>query len=248
MCDTVSFIGNLFKKKPQDIRNMALEGVGLCTVPPDWGASQRFIMKGGTSSKDELRFSYVWYEKERFAISEMNAEVALSFQFSGCWMASFRYNNKDYVSHIAKDGYNALPDFIEFIRKKNIDPQDFVMFKPYACVEEEKYYSEYWGLIDKKKECYRIDLELDGQDKKFFKAVKVYPLSDDKKRWLCKPTTNLKDYTLPERCTSFGDRYTYYAPQGEESKNQHGVSDDEYSSVPNLLNDNRRNHTPCCRI
>lgn len=90
---------------------------------------------------------------------------AVSFQFSGCIMAAFKWKGKDYIAHIQRGETDCMADWIDFIKNDRKDISNLVMFRPDAeAWNRERQILKLprdrdvylWGLITPERHCYSV--------------------------------------------------------------------------------------------
>ena len=84
---------------------------------------------------------------------KQNAD-ALSFEFSGCYMATFKYGTQKYAAHIASDGNNDIKKYWNSIVQRGIIT-DCVLFEPTEPLND--FSTSCWGLITSSGDCYTIN-------------------------------------------------------------------------------------------
>ena len=175
----------LRKCKPSEFR----KSYGLWDREPlEWEEDKIFLMKGSHAHYNPIFYSYVLYEKKRLTVGRFLFQIGLSFNFSGCLMASFKYKGYEYISHIPVDGSNCRQQFQEFIYNNCFNPGDFNIFKPFF----EPLCCSYWGLITKTGKCYSIGINTITDE--IVKIEEATPMSYDDKINLLLNNIDLERY------------------------------------------------------
>lgn len=102
-----------------------------------------------------VKYSAAIYMPKNIAIMKLdNDSDAISFDFSGCYMAVFTLGHQKYAAHIAvgDSGYEAAKQWNDLVESRII--RNIILFKP----------SEYhpskingiWGIITSRGDCYSI--------------------------------------------------------------------------------------------
>lgn len=116
---------------------------------------------------DGIKYSAVIYKYGNIAIMKLDDDSdAISFDFSGCYMAVFTLGHQKYVAHIAKEGspYAAVKEWNSLVESRLIG--NAILFKP----------SEYfpirlngiWGIITSRGDCYSIMTYEDQNNRKCY--------------------------------------------------------------------------------
>lgn len=72
-----------------------------------------------------------------------NNILGISFEFSGCAMVQFKYDNTYYIAHISlPEACHNWNVFINNIRNNTKEYKDFILFKPYSFPVKDYYESE----------------------------------------------------------------------------------------------------------
>ncbi len=155
-----------------------------------WSEDNRFCEKGYQAQFGRYYFSYVIYQYGMLSLGRFAFGIGLSFDFSGCLMASFKYKDKHYLSHIAVDDrYDGRLDFQNFMQQNDIGPNDFNIFKP--CTSDKTCFRS-WGLITKAGDCYSIGV--DPFKNKIVKYEKTSSMPIGDKIQLCQNNIALNSY------------------------------------------------------
>ena len=100
----------------------------------------------------------VFYVPNKISIYPIYSyEDALSFNFSGCYMATFKYEGRKFVAHIAMDWNKDIVNYWNLIVQRGII-RDCILFNPTEPFQNLKHKC-YWGLITSDGECFIIDYE-----------------------------------------------------------------------------------------
>lgn len=127
------------------------------------------VIKEYNDTIDNNPYKAVIFEPQKIALTESVCDT-ISFDFSGCYMASFKFGAARMVAHIAKDGnpYNALLTWKDMINKGGIrnirvfDPADAIFGR---CSTQREYTRRFtngesvWGVITKDEKCYAINVK-----------------------------------------------------------------------------------------
>lgn len=122
--------------------------------PPKQVPATNLFLKGTSDFINDIRITSVLWEKGKITIYPLyDSEDVVSFQFSGCIMAKFKYYNQYYVAHVhvTKDEEDTRKQWIDFI-KNSLWVTEITMFKP----NEGVYAYEIWGVITSNGDCYSI--------------------------------------------------------------------------------------------
>lgn len=103
-------------------------------------------------------YSAVIYKSGCITITKAISKDVISFDFSGCYMASFRVGNDRFVAHIAYGdvwGYKAAEGWNNLINRGIIT--NVRIFNPSKSIDIEKGpYNNLWGIISAREEFYAI--------------------------------------------------------------------------------------------
>lgn len=99
-------------------------------------------------------------------------EDAISFDFSGCYIATFKYKNGKFVAHIAMDGNKDTVKYWNHIVQEGII-SDCILYEPTEPFQNLRHKC-YWGLITSDGDCYTIDFENERKRKYDPKKIEYY--------------------------------------------------------------------------
>lgn len=107
----------------------------------------------------------IWTEKCISLYRTQKSQDFISFDFSGCVMATFDIEDDHYGAHIQQGNYDCTQEWIDFVNK-NPKMKNLVMFRPDTdkrCQEvrsvnenDDTQYAWLWGVITPQRECYSI--------------------------------------------------------------------------------------------
>ena len=150
----------LFESADRDlitlIKDKLLRFEGAKTSPKQVPGTNLFL-KGTSDFLNNIRVTSVLWERGKITIYPIyDFEDALSFQFSGCIMAKFKFHNQYYVAHIhvTKDADDTRKQWTDLIRN-TLGLSEITMFKP----SEGVYACEILGVITNNGDCYSIGFD-----------------------------------------------------------------------------------------
>lgn len=117
-----------------------------------------------------IDYSVVLYAQCKVTVIPTD-NATLSFDFSGCYMASFKFNGQRYVAHIAygdnygRNAYLGATYWNQFITKNVENISEIRLFKPTEWVDQyQGIFKHVWGLITERGDCYAIRVYQDNYD------------------------------------------------------------------------------------
>lgn len=114
-------------------------------------------------SINNCTYSAVLYKPGCISIVKALSIDVISYDFSGCYMASFKAGTERFVAHIAYGdmwGYQAAKKWNELINNKII--RDVRIFNPAHSMDRARgIYNQVWGIISSKEEFYALSVYVD---------------------------------------------------------------------------------------
>lgn len=201
MCDLITKLRAAIVNRERFALPNNLPQSGLLGLGPSAWKDDRFEIAGGQFQYEGIPYSYVAYYQGKISIAPFNCEYAMSFNFSGCLMASFKIRGQEYVCHITSDHIcNRKKDFYDFLIRERIIANDFTIFKPQFETKKDSKIGYVCGLISKErgreKKCYSIGCSI---YKTVLEVKESTPLTMNQKLRLLSNSFDLEHYSFHEK-------------------------------------------------
>ena len=194
MCFVAKLQAAIVRKGTFIVPNVSRQSDLLGNTPPDW-IDGIFEIAGGQFLYEDIPYSYVTYYQGEISIAPFNCKYAMSFNFSGCLMASFKLSGREYVCHIASDDFGKRKNnFCNFLKSNHISAGDFTIFKPKLKIKKNSKIGKVHALISKEGKCYSIGCSIFGE---ILEVKESTPLTMDQKNRLLAGFFDLENYQFP---------------------------------------------------
>lgn len=121
----------------------------------NWNMPSPLVCSGYRKISAVLSYAAVIYERSKISVFPLKRfEDVISFDFSGCYMATFTYSGQRYGAHIAMDGKQGIKEYWNNMVRRGII-KDCLLYNPAEPFPLSG--KSFWGLITYDGDCYSID-------------------------------------------------------------------------------------------